>query len=139
MTKLEQVLYTARTHTTGGRDGGAGHSDDGRIDVKFSAPGSPGRGTNPEQLFAVGWSACFVSAIGIVAHKMRVTLPADLAIDAEVDVGPAGGGYAIAARLNIRMPGIEHDVAQHLVEAADQICPYSRATRGNIDVAINIV
>jgi Ohr subfamily peroxiredoxin len=139
MIKLEKVLYTAKTHTTGGREGGSSRTDDGRLEVKLSVPGTPGTGTNPEQLFATGWSACFLSAIKLVAHKMKVTVPADVAIDAEVDLGPADGGYAIAARLNVSLPGLDRETAQSLVEAADQVCPYSRATRGNIAVAINLV
>jgi len=138
MTKLEKVLYTAKTHTTGGREG-ASRSDDGRLDVKLSRPGAPGSGTNPEQLFAAGWSACFESAMAHASRNMKITLPADLAIDAEVDLGPMGDAYGLAARLNVSLPGIEREVAQRLVEAADQLCPYSRATRGNIDVAIHVV
>lgn len=139
MIQLEKVIYTAKAHTTGGRDGGASRTDDGRLEVRFALPGGPGVGTNPEQLLAVGWSACLLSAVKLAAHKMKVTLPADVAIDAEVDLGPADGGYALAARLNVSLPGIEREVAQRLVEAADQVCPYSRATRGNIDVRINLV
>jgi lipoyl-dependent peroxiredoxin len=139
MTRLDKVLYTAKTHTTGGRDGGAARSLDGRLEVKLSAPGGLGNGTNPEQLFAAGWSACFISAMKVVADKMKVVLPPDAAIDAEVDVGPSGDGYAVAARLNVTLPGVERDLAQRLVDAADEVCPYSRATRDNIDVAINLV
>src|SRR6202453_4367881 len=139
MIQLEKVLYTARAHTTGGRDGGASRTDDGRLEVRFSLPGTPSAGTNPEQLFATGSSACFLSAIKLVSHKMKVVLPPDVAIDAEVDLGPADGGYGLAARLNVSLPGVERETAQSLIEAADQVCPYSRATRGNIDVAINLV
>jgi Ohr subfamily peroxiredoxin len=139
MTKLEKVLYTAKAHTTGGRDNGVSRTSDGRLDVKLSVPGHPGVGTNPEQLFAVGWSACFLSAIKIVASKKRVTLPDEAAIDAEVDLGIAEGAHGIAARLNVSLPGIDQKIAQELVEGAHQICPYSRATRGNIEVAINAV
>ena len=140
MAHLEKVLYTARTYTTGGRDGGASRTSDGRLDVKLSTPGTSGGGTNPEQLFAAGWSACFLSAIKIAAHKMKLVLPAEVAIDAEIDLGPVGGGaYELAARLNFSLPGIERDVGQRLVEAAHQLCPYSRATHGNIDVATNLV
>ncbi len=135
---IEKVLYTARTHTTGGREG-ASRTDDGRLDVKLSSPGAPGNGTNPEQLFAVGWSACFIGAIRAAAGKMKVTLPPDLAIDAEVDLGTTGGGYLLQARLNVSLPGVARDVAQALVDAAHQICPYSKATRGNIEVAIKVV
>ena len=135
-TQLEKVLYTAKAHTTGGRDG-ASRTDDGRLDIKLSPPGTPGNGTNPEQLFAAGYSACFIGAMKAVAGKMKVTLPADLAIDAEVDLGPTPGAYGIAARLNISLPGMDRAAAQALVDAAHQVCPYSNATRGNIDVAIN--
>jgi len=137
MTQLEKVLYTAKAHTTGGRDG-ASRSDDGRLDIKLSAPGT-GSGTNPEQLFAAGYSACFIGAIKAVAGKMKITLPADLAIDAEVDLGPTPGAYGIAARLNISLPGMDRAAAQSLVDAAHKVCPYSNATRGNIAVAINLV
>ena len=139
MTQLEKVLYTGKTHTSsGGRDGTA-RSSDGRLDIKLSSPGSTGIGTNPEQLFAAGWSACFESAIGLAAHKRKIALPADLAIDAEVDLHLAESGYFLSTRLNIRLPGIAREVAQSLVDEADQLCPYSKATRGNIDVAINLV
>jgi Ohr subfamily peroxiredoxin len=138
VTQLEKVLYTAKTHTSGGRNGAA-RSVDGRLDVKLSRPGTPGSGTNPEQLFAAGWSACFISSMELAAARMKVALPVDLAIDAEVDLGPIGGAYGLVVRLNVGLPGVERDAAQRLVEAADQICPYSRATRGNIDVAINLL
>ena len=138
MTQLEKVLYTAKTHTTGGRDGAA-HSSDGRLDVKLSSPGSAGGGTNPEQLFAAGWSACFISAMGLAAAKMKVALPADRAVDAEVDLGLGEGGYLLRARLNVSLPGLEREVAQALVDAAHQTCPYSKATRGNIDVTIELL
>ncbi len=138
MTKLEKVLYTAKAHTTGGREGGASRTDDGRLDIKVSPPGTAGTGTNPEQLFAAGWSTCFLSAIKLAAAKKKVAL-ADVAIDAEVDLGTAHGGYALAARLNVSLPGVERDVAQSLVDTAEQLCPYSNATRGNIEVAINVV
>jgi len=139
MTKLEKVLYTAKAHTTGGREGGASRTDDGRLEVKLSIPGTPGTGTNPEQLFAAGWSACFLSAIKIAAGKKKIALPADAAIDAEVDLGTTHGTYVLRARLNVGLPGLEREVAQALVDAAEQLCPYSNATRGNIEVAINLV
>jgi len=138
MTQLEKVLYTGKARTTGGRDG-ASRTDDGRLDVKLSPPGTPGTGTNPEQLFAAGYSACFIGAMKAVAGKMKVTLPADLAIDAEVDLGPIPNAYGIAARLNVSLPGMERAAAQALLDAAHQVCPYSNATRGNIAVAINLV
>jgi len=139
MTKLEKVIYTARAHTTGGRDGGSSRTDDGRLDVKLSTPGKSGNGTNPEQLFAAGWSACFLSAMKILAGKKRIALPADVAIDAEVDLGVANGIHGIAARLNVNLPGVDRQIAEELVEAAHHLCPYSNATRGNIEVTISIV
>jgi osmotically inducible protein OsmC len=134
-----KVVYTAKTHTAGGRENGASRSSDGRLDVKLSLPGSARIGTNPEQLFAAGWSACFESAIGLAARKRKIALPADLAIDAEVDLHLADDGYYLSARLNVSLPGIEREIAQVLVDEADQVCPYSKATRGNIDVVINLV
>jgi lipoyl-dependent peroxiredoxin len=138
ITPIEKVVYTAKAHTTGGRDGGSSRTSDGRLDVKLSLPGTPGTGTNPEQLFAVGWSACFLSALKIVAGRMKVKLPAELAIDTEVDLGTTGGGYLLQARLNVILPGIDHDVAQALVDGAHQECPYSKATHGNINVVTNV-
>jgi Ohr subfamily peroxiredoxin len=137
MSQVEKVLYTAKTHTTGGRDGVA-RSDDGRLEVKLSPPGGNGAGTNPEQLFAAGWSACFIGAMRRAAGQLKVTLLADVAVDAEVDLGTVGEGFALRARLNVSLPGLERDVAQAVTDAAHHICPYSKATRGNIDVTINI-
>src|SRR5262245_3602324 len=111
MNAIEKVLYTAKTHTTGGRDG-ASRTSDGRLDVKLSTPGASGEGTNPEQLFAAGWSACFMSAIGLAAGQKKVTLPADRAIDAEVDLGMTEGKFALRARLNVSLPGLPREVAQ---------------------------
>ena len=138
MTAIEKVLYTAKAHTTGGRDGGS-RTDDGKLDVKLATPGTKNVGTNPEQLFAAGWSACFLSAVQLVASQQKVALPADRAIDAEVDLGTADGGYLLRARLNVSLPGVDREVAQQLVDAAHEVCPYSKATRGNIDVTINVV
>jgi Ohr subfamily peroxiredoxin len=138
ITQIEKVLYTAKAHTTGGREGGASRTSDGRVDVKFTVPGTPGTGTNPEQLFAVGWSACFLSALKLVAAKMKVRLPAEVAIDPEVDLGMTNGGYLLQARLNVILPGIDPAIAQQLVDGAHQECPYSKATRGNINVLINV-
>jgi lipoyl-dependent peroxiredoxin len=135
---LEKAQYTGTTHTTGGRDG-ASRSSDRRLDIKLSSPGRPGSGTNPEQLFAAGWSACFMGAMGLAAAKMNTRLPADAAIDAEVDLCNVEGEYFLQARLNVSLPGVERGVAQALVDAAHQTCPYSKATRGNIDVAITVV
>jgi len=136
--KLEKVLYTAKAHTTGGRDG-ASRTDDGRLDIKLSSPGTSGTGTNPEQLFAAGYAACFIGAMKAVAGMQKITLPADLAIDSAVDLGKVGQAYGIAATLNVSLPGMEREAAQKLVDAAHQVCPYSNATRGNIDVTINLV
>src|SRR6476646_344620 len=133
-----KVRYTAKTHTSGGRRGGVSRSDDGRLDVKFSAPGVPGTGTNPEQLFAAGWSACFISAMGLVANRMKIKLPADVAIDAEIDLCNSGDVYFLRARFNVSLPGVERDVAQAIVDTThSETCAYSNATRGNIDVALN--
>ncbi len=137
-TQPEKVLYTAKTHASGGRDGSA-RSSDGRLDVALSTPGGAGTGTNPEQLFAAGWSACFIGAIRHVAAKSHVALPADPAIDAEVDLCTSGGEFFVRARLDVSLPGLERDVAQTIVDAAHQACPYSKATRGNIDVTVNLV
>lgn len=138
MTKLEKVLYTARVHTIGGREG-ASKSDDGRLDVSLSPPSTSGAGTNPEQLFAAGYSACFIGALKAVAGKLNVALPIDSAINAEIDLGPIPNAYGIAARLNVRLPGLDRTQAQSLIDAAHQVCPYSNATRGNIDVTITLV
>ena len=138
MTKPDKVLFTAKVHTTGGREG-ASSSSEGRLDIKLSPPGSAAGGTNPEQLFAAGWSACFEGAMGLAARKMKLALPADTSVDAEVDLCLTDGAYFLQARLNVRVPGVERDVAQALVDAAHQTCPYSKATRGNIGVVINLV
>jgi lipoyl-dependent peroxiredoxin len=138
MTTIEKVLYTGKTHTSGGRDGSA-RSSDAQLDVKLSPPGSTHAGTNPEQLFAAGWSACFIGAMGLAAGKRKFRLPADTAVDAEVDLGMTGDGYFLQARLNISLPGLEPEVARALVEEAHQTCPYSKATRGNINVELNLI
>lgn len=137
MTKIETVLYTGKTHTTGGRDGSA-QSDDGALGIKLSPPGSGKPGTNPEQLFAAGWSACFIGATTKAAAKRQLRLPADTAVDAEVDLGTTGGEFFLQARLSVSLPGIDRPVAQAIIEDAHQICPYSKATRGNIDVTLKL-
>ncbi len=137
MTHVDKVLYTGKTHTTGGRDGSS-RSSDGRLDIQLSSPGTSGTGTNPEQLFAAGWSACFIGAMGLAAGKMKIKLPADLAVDTEVDLCNTDGAYFLQARLNVSIPGLDREVAQALADAAHQTCPYSKATRGNIDVVINV-
>jgi lipoyl-dependent peroxiredoxin len=138
MSKLDKVIYTAKVHTTGGRTGQS-HSSDGRLEVKLSRPGSLGDGTNPEQLFAAGWSACFESAMELAAQKLKIALPRDLAVDAEIDLGPTEGAYGVAARLIVSMPGIERDVALRVIDAAHKLCPYSRATHENIDVTTTLL
>ena len=138
MPSADKVLYTGRTHTTGGRDG-ASRSSDGRLAVNLTSPGAAGAGTNPEQLFAAGWSACFIGAIGLAARERKVVVPADTAVDAEVDLRHGERGYALQARLNVALPGLDRETARALVDAAHQTCPYSKATRGNIEVEINLV
>lgn len=136
--QLDKVLYTANAHVTGGRDGAA-RTDDGRLDIKLSSPGTAGTGTNPEQLFAAGYAACFVGAMKAVAGMQKITLPADLAVDSKVNLGKVGQAYGISAELDITLPGMERVAAQKLVDDAHQMCPYSNATRGNIDVTIKLV
>lgn len=138
MPSADKVLYTGRTHTTGGRDG-ASRSSDGRLAVNLTSPGAAGAGTNPEQLFAAGWSACFIGAIGLAARERKVAVPAETAVDAEVDLRHGEAGYVLQARLNVALPGLDRDTARALVDAAHQTCPYSKATRGNIEVEINLV
>jgi Ohr subfamily peroxiredoxin len=135
---MKKVLYTGKTHTTGGREGASQSSDD-QLNIKLSSPGSSRPGTNPEQLFAAGWSACFIGAMGIAAGKLSIKLPAETAVDAEVDLCNADGEYSLQARLNVSLPGIDAETAKKITEMAHQTCPYSKATRGNIDVEINIL
>ena len=137
MASLDKVLYTAKAHTTGGRDG-AGKTDDGRLSVTLSSPGTSGTGTNPEQLFAVGYAACFLGAMKAVAGMKKITVPEGVAIDSEVDLGKIPDAYGIAVRLNIDLPGMDRAAAQDLIDAAHKVCPYSNATRGNIDVTITL-
>jgi lipoyl-dependent peroxiredoxin len=138
MTQAEKVLYTGKTHTTGGRDGAA-RSNDGRLDVKLSPPGSSAPGTNPEQMFAAGWSACFIGAMGRAAGKLGATLPRDVAVDAEIDLVNVEDAFKLRARLNVSLPGVDRETAQRIVETAHTLCPYSKATRGNIDVTLSVV
>jgi|SRR6516164_1598255 Ohr subfamily peroxiredoxin len=139
MTDAKKVVYTAKAHTTGGRESGVTRSSDGRLDIRLSLPGSPRIGTTPEHLFAAAWSACFESAIALAAHKRNFRLPAAVAINAEVDLNQGDDGYFLSTRLNVSLPGVAREVAQTLVDEAHQICSYSKATRGNIDVVINLV
>lgn len=136
-TPLDKVLYTAKTHAVGGREG-TGRSDDGRIEVKLSSPGGSGTGTNPEQLFGVGYSACFLGAMKAVAPKLQVSVPAETAIDAEVDLGPTSNGYGIAVRMKVTVPGMDRATAERLVAEAHKVCPYSNATRNNIAVQLTV-
>lgn len=137
MNALDKVLYTARAHTTGGRDG-ASRTDDGRLDVQLSSPAGNGSGTNPEQLFAAGYSACFIGAMKAIAARQKIALPQDLSVDAEVDLGPVGQAFGIAVRMAIHLPGMDADAARQLIDAAHQVCPYSNATRGNIPVELTL-
>ncbi|PWK41484.1 organic hydroperoxide resistance protein [Pseudomonas sp. OV226] len=136
--QIETVLYTGKTHTIGGRDGQS-KSSDGRLDIKLSPPGSSGSGTNPEQLLAAGWSACFIGAMGKAAGALKVTLPSNVAVDTEIDLGKTENAFFLQARLNVSLPGLDPAVARAVVDAAHQTCPYSKATRGNIDVEINLI
>jgi lipoyl-dependent peroxiredoxin len=136
--RLEKVLYTAKARSTRGRMG-TSRSADGRLEVRLSRPGGPGTGTNPEQLFAAGWSACFDSAMEFAARNMMITLPADHAVDAKIDLGPEGGAFSLAARLYVSLPGIDRATAERLIEATHQACPYSRATHGNISVETALI
>ncbi|MBS2024876.1 MAG: organic hydroperoxide resistance protein [Deltaproteobacteria bacterium] len=138
-TKLDKVLYTAQAHTIGGRDG-AGKTSDGALDVKLSPPGSGKPGTNPEQLFAIGYAACFIGALRATAPKLGLRVPDGVAIDSSVSLGPTHGGakFGIAVRLAIALPGLEDEQKQRLVAAAHEVCPYSNATRGNIEVELAI-
>ena len=136
MANLDKVLYTAHVHTTGGREG-TSRTDDGRLDIALTSPGGAGTGTNPEQLFAAGYSACFIGAMKAVAARQKITLP-EPAIDAEVDLGPVGEVFGIAVRLTIHVPGMDKAQAQKLVDDAHQVCPYSNATRGNINVTLTL-
>lgn len=133
-----ETLYTAKVHVVGGRQGGA-RSSDGRLDIQLSPPGAGASGSNPEQLFAAGWAACFQGAMAIAAKSRGVSLPAELAIDAEVDLGLGGDGYVLAARLNVSVPGVDRALAGQIIEAAHRTCPYSRAVKGNIDAVISLV
>src|SRR3569623_1800657 len=137
MSSLDKVLYTGTTHTTGGRDGAARRSD-GKLDIRLSPPGSNGPGTNPEELFAAGWSACFIGAMGRAARASGIALPSDVAVDAEVDLGQAGDGFLLPARLKVSLPGLDPTVARTIVDGAHQLCPYSKATRGNIAVELSL-
>lgn len=139
---LEQVLYTAEATATGGRDGRATSSDN-VLDVQLSTPrelgGGGGPGTNPEQLFAAGYSACFIGALKFVAGQAKIALPADTSITGRVGIGPIPNGFGIQVELQISLPGLPREQAEDLVQKAHIVCPYSNATRGNIDVTLTVV
>jgi len=138
MSHLEKVLYTGKTRTLGGRDG-TSRSADGRLDVRLSTPGTPGTGANPEELLAAAWSASFISALKHEALETNVSLPGSIAIEAEIDLVTTGSGDFLRARFDISLSGVGRGVAQNLVNAAHQTCPFSKATRGNIDATINLL
>lgn len=139
MSQNNAILYTGKTYTTGGRNGQS-HSSDSRLDIKLSLPGGPGTGTNPEQLFAAGWSACFIGAMEKAAQAKGLRLPPDASVAAEIDLGnTAEKGYFLQGRLNVNLPGVDRAVAQSIIDLAHQTCPYSKATRGNIDAVITLV
>jgi Ohr subfamily peroxiredoxin len=136
--QLDNVIYTGKTRTTGGRDGSA-KSDDGRLDLQLSGPGSNGPGTNPEQLLAAGWSACFIGAMKKAGAALNVSLPADLWVDAEIDLGLDSSGYRLGARLNVALPGLAREVGQQVIEMAHNTCPYSKALKGNIGIELKLI
>ena len=145
MSKIQKVLLTGKTHTT---PSPTGSSHDERVDIRLTTPNDPkavhtfaaiAPHPTAEQLFAGAWSACYTSAIELVAKEKKVTLPADRAVDIEVDLGQTGAAYFLQARLNVSLPGLPRDVAESLAHGAHEICPYSKATRGNIDVTLNVI
>jgi osmotically inducible protein OsmC len=142
MNILQNVAYTAKATATGGREGSA-KSDDGRLDVKLSTPkglgGDDGEGTNPEQLFAAGYAACFIGALKFVAGQDKISLPSDTHINSEVSIGPIEGGFAISVKLAVSLGNMDKAQAQVMVDKAHQVCPYSNATRGNIEVVLSVI
>ena len=140
--KLQNAVYTARATSTGGRDG-TSRSAGGELDVKLTVPrelgGDGARGVNPEMLFAAGYSACFIGALKAVAGKRKMRLPPDTKIDAAVGIGPIAAGFNIKVDMDVTIPGVERAVAEELVQEAHGVCPYSNATRGNIDVNLRVV
>ena len=132
MTAIAKVLFTGKTHTTAGQDGAA-RSNDGFLDIKLPQPHPAA-----ENLFGVAWSACYLGALGLAAQQRKVKLPADAAVDAEIDLNNAGGSFFLGARLNVSLPGVDREVAQQLVDAAHGICPYSKAVHGNVDVVTTL-
>jgi osmotically inducible protein OsmC len=149
MSKIHQVLVTGKTRTTGSDNQVISGNHEGKLNINLSVPGNNAAraylfdevGAHPtaEQLFAGAWSACYIAAVGIVAKQKKVTLPADTAVEIEVDLGVGGNEYFLQARLNLIVPGLDHEVATAIAHDADAMCPYSKATRGNIDVTLNVV
>jgi lipoyl-dependent peroxiredoxin len=138
MNHIVKVLHTAKTETTGDHDNGASRSSDGLLDVRLSTPGSARIGTNPEQLFAAGWSASFANAIALAARKRKIALRGKIGINAKVDLSLGDDGYSLSVRLSVKIPGLDRSVAKELVDDAEKICPYSKATCGNIEVTIKL-
>jgi osmotically inducible protein OsmC len=139
MSEMVKILHTANTKTTGGRERGASRSSDGLLDIRLSTPGTPRIGTCPEQLFAAAWSASLESAIELATDQRQIVFPGGPTIEAEIDLFLADGAYFLRARLNVSLPGIKREIAQALVDEAQLTCPYSKATRGNIDVAYTLL
>ncbi len=139
---IEKVLYRAQATATGGRDGRA-VSSDGVLDIALSTPkelgGAGGAGSNPEQLFAAGYAACFIGAMKVVAGRAKIALPADLSVQGNVGIGQIPAGFGIEVELKISLPGVEREVAEGLIAKAHGVCPYSNATRGNIDVTLTLL
>ena len=138
MSHIAKLLHTARTETTGDRDSGASRSSDGLLDIRLSTPGSARIGTNPEQLLAAGWSASLARAIALAARKRKITLPAKVSIDAEVDLNLGENGYFHCTRFNVTIPGLAGQVVKDLIDEAEEFCPYSKATRGNVEVTVTL-
>ncbi len=138
MSETSRVVHTARIRTKGGREYGAARSSDGRLDIRFAVQNSDRIGTSPEHLFAAAWSACFESAVALAAERRKISLPVGVDIKAEVDLNAGDGGLFLSARLSVRLPGIERESAQALIDEAHKTCPYSKATRGNIDVELKL-
>jgi lipoyl-dependent peroxiredoxin len=139
MSTKSKLVYTARARTIGGRESGTARSSDGLLDLRLAAPGTARIGANPEQLFAVAWSACLGSEIARAAQARHLALPGDVVIDAEMDLIAGGDNHFLRARFNVTMPGVEKEIARSIVDEAHQACPYSRATRGSVEVLINLI
>jgi Ohr subfamily peroxiredoxin len=147
MSKIEKVLATGKSHTTLSSSGNTSRGHNGKLDIELSTPGSAQSAhvfaaTQPhptaEQLFAGAWSACYIAALGLAAKELKVTIPADVSVDIEIDLGQTGSGYLLQAGINVNLPGLSHEMASAIAHTADQMCPYSKATRGNIDVYFNV-